>query len=296
MFWRRAMSAAGALALLAAASWLPARASGGASGLGAAVDLARPTLPAPATWPAHPAGPVDAVSAFLWSLSAAVAGKAGPPSAASTTSAASTATPANPNSVAPEAPATSSPGAVGGEVALPFARAYAYLAPGWQARQPFAEFVRNWTPVRHLDPLAIIAAGAPPDGDPKMVRVFAEVRILDVTGGNPGHVALSFADGFFLADPTPQGWLLESGSLQPEDFGLLRPTGGNASPEATAEASARALAARLGRTGASGAARVRLESRPDHQAHAWVHLGQDVYSVRLYQLADAQWVSLSVQR
>lgn len=282
MFWRRAIAAVGALALLAAASWLPARASGSppADRL-AAADLARPTLKAPQSWPTQPAGPVEAVSAFLWSLSTAVGGNAGYPSASAQASSAQA------------APATPAP--VRDSAAAPFARAYAYLAPEWRANLPFATFLRTWDAVRHLDPLGIIAVGPPPGGDPRTVRVFVEVRILAARPGEPADIALSFADGFYVTTPSPQGWHLSSGSLHLEDFGLLPGSGASPGPESAAAQAARAAAARLGRPTA-GPEKVLLEVRPDHQTLATVRLGEDAYTVRIYQLADGQWVALSAQR
>jgi hypothetical protein len=243
---------------------------------------------APAAWPVRPPGPAQAVSAFLWTLSVAVAGA---PAAAPAGEAGSSREPAADG----DSPEVGQSPPIADAVAQPFARAYAYLAPSWQAAQDFQTFLRHWSGVRRLDPLAVLPVGAPPGGDPRTVNVFAEVRLL-LTPQAPDRPAVAFAEGIYTVVPAEGGWLLGSGALRTEDFGLGPPDGPEGpSPEAVAVAAARATARRLGRT-ASAATEVQTGRSADHQADVRVRLGDDLYLVRTYHLADGQWVALSVQR
>jgi len=266
--------------MLAAASWLPAHASGARAATARAAaphatDLAREALSPPAVRPVAPAGPVQAVSGFLWSLGSAVAGQTGPGPTVGQTPA----TGASPTTGAP------------GES---FARAYAYLTPAGRAALPFAAFARQWAGVHSLDLLAALPAG-PPEGEPRLERVFVEVRTLGLACGEPSRVCLSFAAGFYTTEPTSTGWRVRGGSLSPERFGLDRPPVG-ATPEAVAAAAARALAARLGRPGAGATPQVQVSRGAGYQATAVVHLGAEHYDVRLYHLADGAWTVVRLAR
>lgn len=283
---RRALAAAATVGLAAAASWLPAalgRRSGAILAGSTAVlppggaDLARAALPTPPSWSTQPLSAQAAVSALIWSLASAVAGS--PP-------------PEAPAGSGPEAGAAAPP-ASGDAVSGAFARAYAYLAPSWRGKLPFADFQRAWADVRQLEPLAILPAGAPP-GEPRAGVVFVEARLLLGGPGLPHGTAVQFAAGFYVAAPDGGIYRVDSGGLRPESFSAEAAAPGGA--ERAATAAARALARRLGRPGAGDAATVRVTPGAAHQASAAVRLGPESYTVRLYQAVDGAWVALSVER
>jgi hypothetical protein len=283
---RRLLAAAATLGLAAAASWLPARlgARSGAVRAGSTValppgdaDLARPALPQPQAWSARPESALAAVAAFVWSLAAAVAGNPAPAPPAPGARTAGAATPLPP---------------AGDAVAESFARAYAHLSPAWRGRLPFAAFLREWAEVRRLEPLAILPAGTVP-GEPRAGVVFVEARLLLGGPGAARPTAVQFVSGFYVASPDAGVYRIDSGSLRPETFSADGAAPGGAAR--AAEAAARRVALRLGRPGAASAAVVRLTPRPDHQATAAVRLGDETYTVHLYQAVDGSWVALSVE-
>lgn len=284
MFRRTAAAAAGTLLLLAAASWLPPHGSAAQPATRPLGDLARPALPVPDVLPAAAPGPLPAVSGFFWALSAAVTGQG----------VAGAAAPA-PRSEAAGRPASEQggpqPAAPGTEA---FARAYSYLAQSWQNTLPFSAFVQGWAQTRALDLLAAIPAG-PPAGDPSAERVFVEVRTLAEIGGETPHAVLGYAAGFYTAEPGPRGWHLRGGGLTPETFPLHR-AGRSAGPDPVAAAAAGNLARQAGRPGAGSVPSVRVTAGPDHRASAAVRLGNETYTVLLYELVDGQWVALRVSR
>lgn len=285
MFWRRVGAAAATLLLLAAASWLPARAAEHQlDGTPAGEDLARPALLPPAAWPAEAATPVQAAAGFFWSLSSAVSGQA--VSGQSGSGQSGSGQPAATGGRPPEA--TSADG--GGSEA--YARAYGYLSPGWRAREPFAAFLRGWRTTGRLDLLAVVPAGHVP-GDPRTARVFVEVRLLQAATGGADRVCVCFAHGIYTAEPTPRGWVLTGGGLTTERFGLPAATLAG-DPGGVAADAARALARHLGRP--TDNPRVTVRPGGDHLATAAVELGGDHYRVALYQLADGRWVAISTER
>jgi len=290
VFRRTAASAAGALLLLGAVSWLPAHASGAHAATHAAPDLARPALLPPETQPAAAPGPVPAVSGFFWALSAAVAGR-GAAGAAPAAAKPATAAPPGRSSAAPTEPEGARPAPPATEA---FAHAYAYLAPTWRSALPFAAFVEGWAQTRTLDLLAVLPAG-PPLGDPRAERVFVEVRTLTDIGGGAPHVVLGYASGFYTAEPSPKGWQLRGGGLSPETFGLGRGEAPGGAAQVAA-AAARTIARGLGRPGAGAAPAVEVTAGKDNRASAAVRLGEDLYTVSLYELVDGQWVAVRVTR
>ncbi len=258
MFWRKLLGAGGVLALIAGASWLPVRAVHLLPASAPPVaGLARAALAPPESWPAAASDPVQAVRAFFWSLGAAVAGQYGAP--------------AQPGSTA----------------AGPFARAYAYLSPAWQDRQSFAEFLRHWGGVRHLDLLAALPAGNA--AGQSAARIFVEVRQLSAGAEGAVPLCLCFAYGFFSVGPSQHGYRLDGGRLTPEDFGTSpaqrRP------PADLAAAAAKAMAADRGWSGQPSAS-VRLTPQPHHQASAAVDVGDHRVTVQLYELASGTWIVL----
>ena len=259
MFWRKLMGAAVVLAVLAGASWLPAPADHALPASTApTAGWARPAMEPPTTWPVAATDPVQAVRGFFWSLGIAVAGQHG----------------------SRLLPGTASEGL--------FSRAYAYLAPGWQQRLPFADFLRRWSLVRHLDLLAVLPAGAATDG-PSHARVFVEVRQLSADGDGATPLCLCFAYAFFTTSATPHGVRLSAGQLTPEDFAPA-PAGAQTA-DAAATAAARSVAAARGWSGGPSGA-VRLTPRPHHQATADVAIGDHAVTVHLYELASGAWIVL----
>lgn len=259
MFWRKLLGAGVVLAILAAASWLPVPAGHALpASTPPATSLARPALAPPPSWPVAAPDPVQAVQAFFWSLGIAVAGQHG------------------------------APAKVDAATAGPFARAYTYLSPQWQARQAFAEFLRQWTPVQHLDLLATVPAGTAGGGSTTS-RVFVEVRELSAGADGATPLCLCFAYGFFTAVATSHGFRLSGGRLIPEDF---TPTlVGNRSAGAAATAAAKAVAAARGWSGPPSAS-VRLTPQPHHQATASVAISHHAVTVHLYELASGDWIAV----
>ncbi len=261
----RVVAALGTLALLAAASWLPARAAEHGVPPGYTPDLARPELTAPQDLPAAPVSPVSTVSTFFWHLAHGVAALGAPPPQ--------------------EGPLPSS--------GLPaaFSRAYTLLAPNWQAEQPFAAFLRHWGQLARLEPLAVLAA-APPAGQPSVARVFVEVRTLSRPREGCKTACLGFGYGFFTVVSVPgSGWRLSGGGLQAEDLGARGPD-----PRRIALNAARSLASRTpgGQAASQAQGSVNLTMGPEHQATVRVVLGPQTYRVALYQLVDGGWVALRV--
>lgn len=266
---QRVLLALGTLTTMALASWLPA---GAAAPAGAAVpDLARASLPPPATIPAHPANPVQAVSVFFWQLSLGLGG---------------------------DQPAATAPSRRPGETGAPaadaapaaFARAYQLLAPAWAANLPFARFTAAWSQLRRLDLLAAIGAGSPA-GSPNEARVFVEVRTLTAAGRTCPQSCLGFADGFYVVAPGREGWRLVRGALEAEDM-----AGKPQTAAASALAAARAYAVQRPQPPAPGTAgHVTLGAEQDHRLRAEVTLGDHHYEVQLFQLVDGDWVPLTVQ-
>ena len=272
---QRVLWAIGTLAVMALASWLPAAAAEH-PGEPVVPDLARPGLPLPATIPARPGTPVLAVRAFFWQIGLALAAEPGGVSAAATPAKGAGPPPAKP---APDAAHAG------------FARAYGLLAPDWSATMPFAKFTAAWARLRRLDLLAAIATGAPP-GSPSAVRVFVEIRTLTTATAQCPESCLGFADGFYVAIPSPSGWHLAGGRLEAENLA------GRPSPAPVqALAAARAYAAGRPQPPAANAPHgVQLGEAHDHLLHAQVTLGGNRYSVRLFQLVDGSWVALTVQQ
>ncbi len=265
----RRLAAAGAtLLLLGAASWLPALAARRPAAAAAFGDLARPALSVPSSLPAVAGSALGAVTGLYFSLAAAVTAR-------------QTAT-ARPQGEA-EPPAVSED----------FARAYAHLAGSWRSQLPFAAFVRSWSATRGLDLLAALPAGAPA-GEPFARRVFVEIRTLTWVGGAAPHMALGYAYAFCVAEVETQGWLVRSAQLTPENFGAA-PSG--QVPQAEAEAAAVAAARHAGRSTGDLSPRVgKAVAQSEHRLTVPVRVGEDLYTVILYQLVDGSWVVLQTTR
>lgn len=264
---RRVGAAVGALLLLAAASWLPARAvqtaarPGGppqAETIPPPVDIARPALAVPATIPVRAHSALGAVRAYFFTL----------------------------------AWAANVEGQNIGSGEAPYAAAYAYLDPGWRARLPFEKFVAGWKGVAHLDLLQAVDAGPVPY-NPKGRRVYVEVREYLVL---PHWQAIGFADGIFTTQASSQGWWLSGGGLQPEDV-VTSAFGGAAARRDPAVAARAFVAAETKTSPASG----KVE-RNGHLATVVVTVPARpgvpgrVLRVHLAQRVDGTWAPLYAER